>query len=208
MNLFTIGHTNHNIQTFIEFLQKHNVTALADVRSRPYTRYLPDYCQAQLKDHLEANKIRYVFLGQELGARPEDQSCYVDGKAIYEKIAATDLFTDGIRRILKGIKSRHKIALMCAEKDPMTCHRAILICPQLKEYELNIQHIKPDGSLESHVELEDRLLIKHGFKGVIQTSLFEMSPHSDLDHEDQLMEAYRKQGAEIAYVENKGEVYA
>ena len=208
MNLFTIGHTNHNIQTFIEFLQKHNVTALADVRSRPYTRYLPDYCQAQLKDHLEANKIRYVFLGQELGARPEDQSCYVEGKAIYEKIAATDLFTDGIRRILKGIKSRHKIALMCAEKDPMTCHRAILICPQLKEYDLDIQHIKPDGSLESHTELEDRLLIKHGFKGVIQTSLFEMSPHSDLDHEDQLMQAYRKQGEEIAYVEIKGEVYA
>ena len=208
MNLCTIGHTNHNIKTFIEFLQKHNVTALADVRSRPYTRYLPDYCQAQLKDHLEVNKIRYVFLGQELGARPEDKSCYVEGKAIYEKIAATDLFADGIRRILKGIKSRHKIALMCAEKDPITCHRAILICPQLKEYELDIQHIKPDGSLESHAELEDRLLIKHGFKGVIQTSLFEMSPYNVLDHEDQLMEAYRKQGAEIAYVETKGEIYA
>ncbi len=208
MQLFTIGHTNHNITTFIEFLQNHNVTALADVRSRPYTRYLPDYCQAQLKNHLESNKIRYVFLGQELGARPEDQSCYVDGKAIYEKIAATDLFTDGIRRILKGIKSRHRIALMCAEKDPMTCHRAILICPQLKEYDLDIQHIKPDGTLEPHAELEDRLLIKYGFKGVIQTSLFEMSPHNDLDHEDQLMEAYRKQGEEIAYVETKGEVYA
>ncbi|MBD2149103.1 DUF488 domain-containing protein [Pseudanabaena sp. FACHB-1277] len=208
MQLFTIGHSNHSIKTFIELLQKHNITALADVRSRPYTRYLPDYCQAQLKDHLEANKIRYVFLGQELGARPEDQGCYVDGKAIYEKIAATDLFADGIRRILKGVKSRNRIALMCAEKDPMTCHRAILICPHLKEYNLDIQHIKPDGSLESYAELEDRLLIKHGFKGVIQTSLFEMSPHSDLDHEDQLMEAYRKQGAEIAYVETKGEVYA
>lgn len=208
MQLFTVGHSNHNIKTFIELLQKYDITALADVRSHPYSRYLPDYCQAQLKNHLEAEKIRYVFLGQELGARPEDQSCYVEGKAIYEKIAATDLFTDGIRRILKGIKSRHRIALMCAEKDPMTCHRAILVCPQLKEYDLDMQHIQPDGQLESHRELEDRLLIKHGFKGVIQTSLFDMSFYNDLAPEDQLLEAYRKQAEEIAYVDTKGEVYA
>lgn len=210
MQLFTIGHSNHNIKTFIELLQKHEITALADVRSHPYSRYLPDYCQAQLKNHLESKKIRYVFLGQELGARPEDQSCYIDGKAIYEKIVATDLFTDGLRRILKGIKSRHRIALMCAEKDPMTCHRAILVCPQLKEYDLDIQHIQSDGNLESHRELEDRLLTKHGFKGVIQTSLFDMSFLNDLAPEDQLVEAYRKQGEEIAYVETKveREVYA
>jgi hypothetical protein len=97
---------------------------------------------------------------------------------------------------------------MCAEKDPMTCHRAILVCPQLKEYELDMQHIQPDGKLESHGELEDRLLTKHGFKGVIQTSLFDMSFHNDLAPEDQLVEAYRKQGEEIAYVDTKGEVYA
>jgi uncharacterized protein (DUF488 family) len=208
MQLFTIGHSNHNIKTFIELLQEHQITALADVRSTPYSRYLPDYCQAQLKNHLECDRIRYIFLGQELGARPEDQSCYVAGKAIYEKIAATDLFTDGIRRILKGVKSRHRIALMCAEKDPMTCHRAMLICPQLKEYDLDIQHIRPNGQLESHVELEERLLAKHGFKGAIQVSLFDTASPLDLPREDQLVEAYKKQGDEIAYVENKGEIYA
>ncbi|MFN4889698.1 MAG: DUF488 family protein, partial [Pseudanabaena sp.] len=179
MQLFTVGHSNHSIKTFIELLQRHEITALADVRSRPYSRYLPHFCQAQLKDYLEADKIRYVFLGQELGARPEDQSCYVDGKALYDRIAATDLFTEGIRRILKGIKSRHRIALMCAEKDPLTCHRAILVCKNLKEYDLDIQHIKSNGDLESHGELEDRMLAKHGFKQfakpieISQLSLFD-----------------------------------
>jgi uncharacterized protein (DUF488 family) len=218
MQIFTVGHSNHNIKTFIDLLQKHDITALADVRSRPYSRYLPHFCQAQLKDYLEADKIRYVFLGQELGARPEDQSCYVDGKALYERIAATDLFTEGIRRILKGVKSRHRIALMCAEKDPLTCHRAILVCKNLKEYDLDIQHIKSNGDLESHGELEDRMLVKHGFKQFVkqtelsQLSLFDaLSPVQEveeLDREDCLMEAYKKQGNEIAYVETKGEVYA
>ncbi|MGA0198867.1 MAG: DUF488 family protein [Prochlorotrichaceae cyanobacterium] len=204
MNLFTIGHSNHSITDFIKLLQQHEITALADVRSNPYSRYLPDYCQAQLKDHLKSDRIHYVFLGQELGARPQDQSCYVEGKAIYEKIAETDLFTDGIRRILKGVK-RHRIALMCAEKDPLPCHRAILVCQHLRDYDLDIQHIHPNGTLETHDDLENRLLTKHGFKGVIQTSLFEMDSTLNLTDEDQLIEAYKKQGLEIAYVEKNTE---
>ncbi len=107
---------------------------------------------------------------------------------------------------------------MCAEKDPLTCHRAILVCPHLKEYDLDIQHIKSNGDLESHGELEDRMLTKHGFKQFVeqtaasQLSLFEafspLQEVEELDREDCLMEAYKKQGNEIAYVETKGEVYA
>jgi uncharacterized protein (DUF488 family) len=218
MLLFTIGHSNHSIKTFIELLQKHEITALVDVRSHPYSRHLPHFCQAQLKNYLEAEKMRYVFLGQELGARPEDRNCYVDGKALYERIAATDLFADGIRRILKGVKSRYKIALMCAEKDPLTCHRTILVCKNLKEYNLDIQHIKSTGDLESHEELENRMLAKHGFEQFVeqteigQLSLFkglsQVQKVDDLDREDNLIEAYKKQGNEIAYVETKGQVYA
>lgn len=212
MQLFTVGHSNHSIKTFIEILQKHEITALADVRSRPYSRYLPHFCQAQLKDYLEADKIRYAFLGQELGARPEDQSCYVDGKALYERIAATDLFTEGIRRILKGVKSRHRIALMCAEKDPLTCHRAVLVCKNLKEYDLDIQHIKSNGDLESHGELEDRMLAKHRLSQLIentainQLSLFEVvSSAQNISTSPKFQEslpfAYKKHSDEIAYVE-------
>ena len=107
---------------------------------------------------------------------------------------------------------------MCAEKDPLTCHRAIFVCPHLKEYDLDIQHIKSNGEPESHGELEDRMLAKHGFKQFVeqteisQLSLFEaFSPvqeTDELDRNDCLMEAYKKQGNEIAYVETKGEVYA
>ncbi|BBC26278.1 DUF488 family protein [Pseudanabaena sp. ABRG5-3] len=219
MQLFTIGHSNHSARNFIELLQQHKITALADVRSRPYSRYLPHFCQAQLKKHLEDDHIRYVFLGQELGARPEDPFCYVDGKALYERIAATDLFTEGIRRILKGVKSRHRIALMCAEKDPLTCHRAILVCQHLKEYDLDIQHIKNNGELESHGDLEERLLVKHGFSQFTnnnlasQLSLFDIlepiqSISNQLNKEDCLLEAYQRQGNEIAYVEVNGEIYA
>ena len=209
MQLFTVGHSNHSIKTFIELLQRHKITALADVRSRPYSRYLPHFCQAQLKDYLEAEKIRYVFLGQELGARPEDQSCYVDGKALYERIAATDLFIEGIQRILNGVK-KYRIALMCAEKDPITCHRAILICQHLQKHGLEIYHIKADGNLESQQDLEQRLLIKYGFREVEGNTQTEQSPlfflgksEDNIPLEERLTKAYKLQGDAIAYVKKE-----
>ena len=102
MEIFTIGHSNHSIEAFITLLQKHGVTALADVRSHPYSRYLPHFSQASLKAALVNAGISYVFLGRELGARPSDTTCYVDGKALYEKIASNQQFAYGIQRILKG----------------------------------------------------------------------------------------------------------
>ncbi len=215
MELFTIGHSNHSIQDFIELLQKHDVTALADVRSHPYSRYLPHFNRSMLKDALLTAKIHYEFLGQQLGARPENRECYVDGKAVYEKIAATELFRQGIKRVIKGVKS-YKIALMCAEKDPIVCHRAILVCQHLRnEPHLAINHIKSNGELESHYQLEDRLLSKHRLKQLtlvpasVQLSLFDQVPannqhHNLLTREESIHEAYRLQGDEVAYVEKRG----
>jgi uncharacterized protein (DUF488 family) len=125
--------------------------------------------------------IQYVFLGKELGARPEDLSCYdLGGKALYERIAATALFSEGIQRLLKGAAS-YKLSLMCAEKDPITCHRTILVCHKLKDFNVQINHILSDGNLESHQDLEARLLSKfnQGKKTdePIQLSLFELEPH-------------------------------
>jgi uncharacterized protein (DUF488 family) len=211
MELFTIGHSNHSIQDFMKLLQKYDISALADVRSHPYSRYLPHFNQVSLKNELLSQNISYVFLGQELGARPGNPECYVDGKAIYEKIAATELFKEGIKRVLKGTKT-YRIALMCAEKDPITCHRAILVCQHLRaENNLKINHIKSNGILESHHDLEDRLLAKHGFKQLAltqapqQLSLFaeipNIQPNNLTSREDSLQEAYRLQGDEIAYVE-------
>lgn len=214
MELFTIGHSNHSIDAFIGLLQQHGITAVADVRSHPYSRFLPHFNQSALKAALLNAGIQYVFLGNELGARSVDPSCYVDGKASYEKIAATKLFSEGIQRILKGSQN-YKISLMCAEKDPITCHRAILVCQHLRDFELKIKHILSNGYLESHEQLEDRLLVLHGLNHSAleqaapkQLSLFEElqlqeSPIEQLSREDCLKQAYQQQGEQIAYVDHK-----
>lgn len=199
--LFTIGHSNLTIEAFIPLLQLHQITAVADVRSHPYSRYLPHFNKAEVKTALLKNGIQYVFLGQELGARTDDLSCYdLTGKALYDRIAKTALFSEGIQRLLKGIE-QYKIALMCAEKDPMTCHRTILVCRNLKPFNLQINHVLSDGTLETHEQLEERLLRKFN-KGKdinhpLQLSLFEVAPPpSEINLED----AYHRQGLEIAYV--------
>lgn len=208
-DVFTIGHSNHTIESFIALLEKYEITAIADVRSHPYSRYLPHFNQRELKANLKSNGIDYVFLGKELGARPDNLSCYVQGKAVYEKIAETEAFKDGIQRVLKGAE-KYKIALMCAEQDPLTCHRSILICQHLRQFALNINHILKDGELESHQHLEDRLLAKNGLteisdsQNLQQLSLFDLPKlQPSLSREDYLNQAYQLQGDKIAYVEKE-----
>ncbi|MGI0482468.1 DUF488 family protein [Geminocystis sp. CENA526] len=203
--LFTIGHSNYNPEYFIELLQKHNISALGDVRSTPYSRYLPHFSQKQLQRYLAQHEILYVFLGGELGARPDNQSCYVNGKAIYENIAKTEKFGQGIQRILKGVEN-HRIALMCAEKDPLTCHRAILVCQHLVPFNLEIAHIHSDGDLEFHEDLEERMLKQHNLQDNElegQLSLFTDILPPPMTKEERLKQAYQKQGLKIAYVESE-----
>jgi len=186
--LFTIGHSNHEIGTLVELMRRHGVQAVADVRSQPYSGRFPQFNQPVLKLALRASGMRYVFLGQELGARREEACCYVEGQARYDLVAKTDAFAEGLERVLKGLK-KHRIALLCAERDPLTCHRAILVCRHLRGKGFPIKHILADGSLESHEAAEQRLL---GMQGKTQPSLF--ATH------DQLMEqAYDEQGYKIAF---------
>ncbi len=210
MELFTIGHSNHSIEAFISLLQQHGITAVADVRSHPYSRYLPHFNKSELEAALKDAGIEYRFLGQELGARPNDPSCYVDGKAPYEKIAATQFFEKGIKRLLKGAEY-YKVALMCAERDPITCHRTILVCQHLRSFDVTINHILTDGNLESHEALEERLLKLHGLNETsepMQLSLFDYQQLQDefinpKSLEERLNEAYKRQGDKIAYVEKE-----
>lgn len=207
MNLFTIGHSNQEINDFIFLLQKHEITAVADVRSHPYSRFLPHFSQIALKKYLDREGIKYVFLGKELGARASNRECYLNGKAVYEKIAETHEFRAGIKRILKGVE-KYRISLMCSEKDPLDCHRAILVCQYLRHLDLEIHHILKNGDLETHSHLEKRLLEKHGFGDFepnsnqpIQLSLFVR----DLPTKEEcLAKAYKIQGEKIAYIEKNG----
>lgn len=188
--IFTVGHSNAGSEAFIDLLRRHAVTAVADVRSQPYSRFLPHFNRDQLKAGLRGAGIGYVFLGRELGARPDDPSCYVDGVARYERIAATLPFREGIARLLQGWRTA-RIALLCAEKDPLACHRTILVCRHLRRPGLAIRHILGDGTLESHEEAEQRLIRLHGLH---QASFLEPRTPAET-----LEEAYDRQAARIAY---------
>ncbi|MDY6938930.1 MAG: DUF488 domain-containing protein [Cyanobacteriota bacterium] len=211
--ILTIGHSNLEIEEFIEVLKSHGVTAIADVRSHPYSRYLPHFNRSSLEAALKQSQIRYVFLGRELGARPQDLSCYVRGKALYDRIANTELFQQGIDRLLTGIK-KYRVCLMCSEKDPITCHRTILVCQNLKylkQEKISVEHILESGIIESHDELEERLLHLQKLHPLEldsrpqQLSLF-ATPEAEVatlprNRESCLQQAYRQQGDKIAYVE-------
>jgi uncharacterized protein (DUF488 family) len=155
--LYTIGHSNHEITAFTNLLRKQGITALCDVRSHPYSRFVPQYSREPLKAALVASGIAYVFLGKELGARSENPACYKQGRVQYDRLAKEPIFLEGVDRVMQGM-GRYRIALMCAEKDPVECHRALLVARKLFESGFLVNHILADGSLESHENLESRLL--------------------------------------------------
>lgn len=186
--LYTIGHSNHEIATFIALLRQHGITALGDIRSHPYSRYVPQYSREPLKAALAAAGIAYVFLGKELGARSENPACYKQGRVQYEQLAKEPIFLEGIDRVIQGM-SRYRIALMCAEKDPIECHRALLVARKLFETGIQVNHILADGSLETHEDMESRLLTVCRL------------PEGDMfkSREEFVADAYLMQGERVAY---------
>lgn len=188
-SLFTVGHSNHECARLIDLLLRHQVTAVADVRSQPYSQYTPQFNRETLESALGQRKIKYVFLGKELGARRDERESYVDGQARYDRIKTLPLFLQGLERLRRGMQ-KERIALMCSEKDPLTCHRTILVCRALRD-EMSIGHILEDGETESQSAAETRLLQMMGL------------PESDLFHDrGELIErAYDKQALAIAYTE-------
>lgn len=158
--LFTIGHSTHPSRSFIELLRQHEITAIGDVRSSPYSRFNPQFNRETLKRDLRAARIAYLFLGDELGARRSESECYdAQGKVLYDVAARTPLFLAGIERLRQGMQD-YRLALMCAERDPIQCHRTLLVCRALRVEAFDIVHILADGSLEPHAALERRLLRK------------------------------------------------
>ena len=155
--LYTIGHSNHKIEDFISLLKRHGVTCVADVRSAPYSRYCPWFNKDVLAAALQAAGIAYVFLGRELGARPDDPCCYEGDCVNFQYLAKRKEFKRGLEHLLE-CASKHRIALMCAEKDPLQCHRTILIARAIKRHNLHIKHILADGNIEEHTEAERRLV--------------------------------------------------
>ena len=190
--IYTIGHSSHEIENFVALLRRHRINAVADVRSLPYSRWQSQFNRENLKETLMAHGISYVFLGKELGARSGDPECYENGRVKYRLLAKSPLFKSGIKRIRDGC-SRKRIVLMCAEKDPLDCHRTILIARELVESGVNVTHVLANGHVEPH--------------SVAMKRLFEQLGLPELDlflTADELMDqAYAAQELRIAYVDEE-----
>jgi uncharacterized protein (DUF488 family) len=156
MMIYTVGHSNHPFDKFLSLLNTNGITAIADVRSQPFSRRFPQFNKERLSASLREHGIAYVFLGKELGARSTDESCYEHGQVQYQRLAATSLFKQGVERVLTGA-GKFRVALMCAEKEPLDCHRTLLVSRALEERNASIAHILADGSVEMQTQTMTRL---------------------------------------------------
>ena len=159
--VLTIGHSNHAPDVFVRLLGAHAVTVLADVRSAPYSRFHPQFNRSALARKLADAGIEYVYLGDALGGRPADPGLYEGGRVRYERVARTEPFRDAVEHVAERA-GRDRLAIMCAEREPLACHRTLLVAPALEERGAAVAHIRADGALEPHAETMDRLLAKHG----------------------------------------------
>jgi uncharacterized protein (DUF488 family) len=190
-SVWTVGHSTHSYERFLTLLRSAGITAVADVRTSPYSRHSTHFNKETLKNELRMDKIAYSFLGKELGGRPAGSQYYCEGIADYERMAEAPDFKHGIQRVLEGAK-RYRIALMCSEHDPLDCHRCLLVGRALADRGVAVKHIKSDGAIADHHEIEQRLLRSEGRLG---DDLF-LSP------EDKLADAYRKRARKVAYNES------
>ena len=187
--IFTIGHSTHTIEYFIDLLKRNSINVVADVRSTPFSRMNPDFDQNALTNHLKKHGINYVFLGRELGARPQDACCYTsEARVDYDKLAVTSLFQAGLERVIEGARNHH-IALMCAERAPLDCHRSILISRYLADKKIEINHITPEGNAVSHNDLQAQLVSHYFPEGMADL----------LSASEKIAEAYRIHGRLIAF---------
>jgi len=192
--LFTVGHSILPLQHFVQMLQKHSIQVIADVRSSPHSGRSPHFSRDPLKRHLKSCGIQYVFLGDELGARRTEVQAYEGRIASYERIAELPVFKAGLERLISGAQN-YRVCLMCAEKDPLQCHRTILVCRHLRtQLDDRIFHILPTAEVETHGDAETRLIAEEGLDSR-QTDAFNAPG-------DVLARAYQKRGLAIAYQQN------
>jgi uncharacterized protein (DUF488 family) len=154
--VWTIGHSNHSAERLLELLRERGITAVADVRTSPYSAYSSQFNREQLQRLLDVAGIGYVFLGIELGGRPADPALYdAEDHVRYDLVAASDTFAAGLERLLHGI-STYRVAILCGEEDPISCHRRRLVGRVLVERGISLEHIRGDGSITPEAEMAGR----------------------------------------------------
>ncbi len=156
--IFTVGHSSHALEDFLALLARHRIACLADVRSLPGSRRFPHFDREALA--LAARGIAYAWCGRELGGRADDPACYADGRLDDRSRARQPDFRAAIRRLARDA-ARQTTAIMCAEKEPLNCHRTLLVARALEEGGVAIHHIHADGRLETQAQAMARLLTRH-----------------------------------------------
>jgi uncharacterized protein (DUF488 family) len=174
--VFTIGHSNHPIDVFMRLLMDNDVEAIVDTRSHPRSKFAPQYDAGALRRSLRERRIEYIYLGKELGGRPEGNGFYdEDGRVFYSRVAESAFFQRGMRLLDSAIR-KYRLALLCSEENPSFCHRRLLIARVLREHGIPVDHIRGDGSLQS----EEKLLEEESAKTAdSQLELFEHSLTSE-----------------------------
>lgn len=151
--VFTVGHSNHPPEVFLELLRRHDVEVAVDVRSSPYSAYATHFNKGPLESLLRTAGIKYLFLGDAVGGRPAGDEFYdAEGRVLYDRLAGSERFQEGIERLVRGAAG-YRVALVCGEEDPTGCHRRLLIGRVLRERGIALYHIRGDGRLESEEEL-------------------------------------------------------
>lgn len=186
--IYTIGHSIHSIEVFVGLLKSAGITAVADVRSAPYSRFQPQFNRELLEKSLLEAKIQYVFLGNELGGRSPNEGDFENGRVVYARLRQRPVFDQGLDRIIIG-SQKYTLALMCTEKEPLDCHRTLLVAQALSEQGLQISHIHSDSTIESHEAAIQRLLRIHKLE---DADLFR-------SHEELVSEAILQQEHKIAF---------
>lgn len=187
-DLFTIGHSNIPIDRFVALLQQAEVTAVADVRSVPASRRFPWFSKSNLAKRLAGEGIDYTLMGDMLGGRPRDARLYRNGVADYEAMASEPHYLEGLARLTAQAQCS-RICLMCAEREPLECHRCLLVARSLAEGGFMIGHILHDGRVEPHAETDRRLLALTGEGCDLFTP----------GQRERLAAAYRRQAHAVAY---------
>lgn len=190
VEVLTIGHSTLPYERFLALLRQASVTAIADVRTAPFSRHFPHFNQDSLRNELRLDDVAYVFLGDQLGGRPKGERFFCNGVADYEKMAETDTFARGLERVIEGAR-KYRIAMMCSEHDPLDCHRCLLVGRALQERGVTVRHILGSGEIVDQRQVEDKLM--------------EMSGKSDIDLFEppakRLAAAYRDRAMKVAFSE-------
>ncbi len=156
--IYTIGYGKRNISEFLSLLKKYAVEVIVDVRSFPYSKQNPDFSKERLKELLNKENIKFLYLGDLLGGRPKDADCYIDGKVNYQKCEEKDFFKKGIARLIAGINKGYRICLMCSEIKPEDCHRSKLIGQYLEKMNIEVLHIDEGGNIKTQSEVWEKIV--------------------------------------------------